>query len=119
MSVALVVVVAVFFAAMGLVALVAPERILVPFGIPSLTVDARNEVRAVYGGFGIAIAALLVAATRLPVYRPGILLCVAGSVFGMAAGRLISRTIEAGAGFYPGLFFGVEIALGCMLLLAL
>ena len=55
-------VVAAFFVAMGVLALVAPERILATFGTTGLTVEGRNEVRAVYGGFGVAVGVLLVAA---------------------------------------------------------
>ena len=48
--------VAVFFVLMGLMGLFTPERIQAPFGTTVQTVEGRNEVRAVYGGFGIAMA---------------------------------------------------------------
>ena len=44
---------------MGVYALVVPAAILAPFGVPVESPDGRAEVRAVYGGFGIAVAALL------------------------------------------------------------
>jgi hypothetical protein len=52
-------VVATFLAGMGSVALVKPALIWKPFGVAPTTPAARNEVRAVYGGFGLAVAALL------------------------------------------------------------
>ena len=66
-------VVAVFFVLMGLMGLATPERIQAPFGTAVQTVDGRNEVRAVYGGFGIAIGALLFAVSGMPALRAGAL----------------------------------------------
>ena len=103
---------AAFFAGMGLVALADPQRILRYFGVPALEVDGKNEVRAVYGGFGLAVAGLLVAALRLPRIREGVLVAIAVSVFGMAIGRLIAAAIDRRFGAYPRLFFLVELVLG-------
>ncbi|WP_442942185.1 hypothetical protein [Nonomuraea sp. NBC_00507] len=44
--------VAVFFAGMGVYGLVAPGTLVAPFGIRVPSAGGRNEVRAVYGGFG-------------------------------------------------------------------
>jgi hypothetical protein len=109
--------VAAFFAAMGVAALVRPERIVAYVGTTSQTLDGRNEVRAVYGGFGIAIAAVLLAAPAA--FQPGVLLCTAVALFGMAAGRVFSRLVDGDAGFYPWLFFCTEIGLGSALVAAL
>ncbi len=110
-------VVAMFFLAMGVAALVAPARILAPFGISVTSRDGRNEVRAVYGGYGIAIFVLLWIAGRSPGLRDGILVCVAGSMAGMAGGRLVSAALERSMSFVPILFLAIEVALAVTVLL--
>ena len=115
---ALILAVALFFASMGVVALVRPARVLGYFGVRELGADGRNEVRAVYGGFGLAVALTLAAALELPALRPGVLATVALAVFGMAAGRVVSWALDGRGGGYPALFFGVEIALGAALVTA-
>ena len=114
-----VVLVAAFFAAMGLVALAWPTRVLAFFGTPELTRDGRNEVRAVYGGFGLAIAGLLLTSFGLPEIRNGIITTVAVALLGMAGGRLIATLLDGPPGFYPWLFFGVEIVLASFLMVSL
>ena len=114
----LVSVVALFFLGMGVVALARPERVVRYFGTNELTVDGRNEVRAVYGGFGIAVAGLLVLTLTDTGLATGILATVAGSLIGMAAGRIASRLIDGATGFYPALFLIVELGLAGALLLA-
>jgi len=89
--------VAAAFAAMGLMALTRPESILAYFGTRGLSRDGRNEVRAVYGGFGLAIAALLGVAQFHAAIRTGALLAVAVALLGMAAGRVLSALIDGGA----------------------
>jgi len=119
MLTSLVTLVTVFFAGMGLVALASPERITVTFGMTGLTPAARNEVRAVYGGFGLAIAAVLWIASRDPLLARGIYLSVAAALFGMAAGRLVSAAIERPRELYPSWFFcGLETLMGSVLLAA-
>ncbi len=113
-------VVAVGFALMGAAALVRPALIWRPFGVVPETVAARSEVRAVYGGFGLALAALLVAADNgATEFRDGVLVTVAVSLFGMAAGRAVSGVLEPrgllGAG---GFFLVVECLLGGVTLMA-
>ncbi len=46
-----------FFAIMGFLALTRPASIPRMFGVTEHTPESRTEVRSVYGGFGIAIAA--------------------------------------------------------------
>lgn len=111
--------VAAAFAAMGLMALARPQAIVACFGTRELTRDGRNEVRAVYGGFGLAIAALLGVAQHQPPLRAGALLAVAVALLGMAAGRLLSALIDGAPGRWPWLFMGVELAGGGALLAAL
>ena len=118
MSTVLVVLVAVFFLGMGLYALALPARVLSIFGVAVTSVDGRNEVRAVYGGYGIAVGVVLLAALELPAYRDGILVCQAVGVAGMAAGRLLSAAIDRPPGFYPWFFCAVEALLAGALLAA-
>lgn len=110
--------VALFFFGMGAVALARPEGIVGYFGTSELTADGRNEVRAVYGGFGIAVAALLAFTLTAPALATGILATIAVSLTGMAAGRIVSRLIDGAIGFYPALFFFVELGLAAALLFA-
>jgi hypothetical protein len=113
-------IVALFFAGMGIAALVRPALIWAPFGAAPTTPAARSEVRAVYGGFGLAIAALLVTAdSASAAHREGVLVAVAIALVGMAAGRLVSAVLEPKAllGF-PGFFLLLEVALAGLLLLA-
>jgi len=111
--------VAVFFVLMGLVGLLSPERIQAPFGTAVVSPDGRNEVRAVYGGFGIAIGALLFVASSMPALRAGVFTTVAVALIGMAAGRIVSALIERPMRFYPCWFYcGVEAAMAAVLLVA-
>ena len=108
--------IAIFFLLMGLVGLVRPKSITDYFYVPEITSDMRNEIRAVYGGFGVAIFGLLIASTRIDSLRDGILITVAFSVLGMAAGRIISFIIERPKGPYPYIYFVGEIMMGAVLL---
>ena len=63
MVIGLISAVAVFFAGMGLYALAAPAALIRPFGVTLSRSESRAEVRAVYGGFGLAMAGVLVAPT--------------------------------------------------------
>jgi hypothetical protein len=113
-------VVAIFFAGMGVVALVRPAAVWAPFGVAPTTAESRNEVRAVYGGFGLAVSALLFAAdTGTADFRDGVLVSIAVALGGMAAGRVLSAVVEAKAMIgWPGLFFLVEAGLAALLLIA-
>src|SRR5262245_61278853 len=110
--------VAVFFVGMGILALAAPERIAAIFGTRGLTAEGRNEVRAVYGGFGIAVGALLIVTTTSPALQPGVYAAVAASLGGMAAGRLVAAVIERPGGFYPCWFYCLAETLMAAVLLA-
>lgn len=111
-------VVAVFFAGMGLAALVRPAFIWAPFGVAPSTPGSRSEVRAVYGGFGVAVAVLLVVADdRAADFRDGVLVTVAIALLGMAAGRVFSALLEPRALLgAPGLFLLIEVGLAGLLL---
>lgn len=112
----LIIAVAVFFGGIGVVALWRPALVLGLFGTTVTTSEGRNEVRAVYGGYSVAMSVLLVGSLAMPAFRPGILLCVAVAMLGMAIGRLISFVIDGRSGFYPLLFLGVEAAVFAFLL---
>jgi hypothetical protein len=114
----LIAVVATFFLLMGLVALAAPARVLAPFGVNVTTVDGRNEVRAVYGGFGVTVSALLIGARTRPALRGGVLVAVATALAGMAAGRVIGAVVDEPPGPLPWLFCAVELVLAAMLIAA-
>jgi Domain of unknown function (DUF4345) len=108
---------AVFFAGMGVRALTAPAEMLRPFGITLREAASRAEVRAVYGGFGLAIAAILGYAIAAPEQvRVGILLAVSAALVGMAFGRVCSLAAGDRTSFYPNWFYGlVEVILAASL----
>ena len=107
--------VSIFFAGMGILALAAPERITSIFGTTNLSAAGRNEVRAVYGGFGLAIAGILFAAPSLPGVARGVYITVALALAGMAAGRVISAAVERPP-LYPSWFYcAVETAMAIIL----
>ena len=109
---------AVFFFLMGASALVRPRSVVSFVNLEPDTADARNEVRAVYGGFGIAIAVLLASAPSYPRFRDGVLIAVAVALLGMALGRLISFAIER-PGPWPVVFVVLESTLAALLLFSL
>ena len=105
------------FAAMGGWALARPTRVVDRFGIDVTTLDGRNEIGAVYGGFGVAVAALLVfAATtdgRGELWIPSI---VSVQCLGMATGRIVSMARDRTRGSRTvWLFVVVELALAVAL----
>jgi hypothetical protein len=109
------------FALMGLAALIRPADVLGQFGVAVETPDGRNEVRAVYGGFGLAVAgALAVAALGDPSTADGIVVAVAVSLAGMAAGRLLSAARERPTGLYPvWTYFAIEVVSAAALIATL
>lgn len=117
---AIILAVAALFLAMGVYGLVAPSALIRPFGIVLPSAEARAEVRAVYGGFGVAIALVLViAGLGFADIRTGAVTTVAAALFGMAGGRLAARVAEAPRAFYPTWFyFWVETVGAGLLLLA-
>jgi hypothetical protein len=120
MSDVLVLIIAAGFAAMGLAALARPREVLAQFGVAVDTPDGRNEVRAVYGGFGLAVAALLaVAAVGDPSTSEGIVVAVAFALAGMAGGRLVSGALERPRTAYPvWVYFLIEVVGATALLVA-
>ena len=112
MSTALILAVALFFLGMGLVGLARPSGLIRPFGVTLPDPQARAEVRAVYGGFGVAIAGVLALATAHHPSRDGILLAAAAALLGMAFGRVASGVIDTPEAFYPnGFYLVIEVVL--------
>ncbi len=112
--------VSLFFLGMGLFGLVAPGALIRPFGIELPVPEARAEVRAVYGGFGVAVGALL-AWTALGAsgdLRSGVVLTVAVSLAGMAFGRLVARAVERPSAFYPSWFYFWVETVGAVVLVS-
>ncbi|OBK92115.1 DUF4345 domain-containing protein [Mycobacterium asiaticum] len=118
MTLTVLVVTAAFFLGMGVYALAAPARMIGVFGIALPERTSRSEVRAVYGGFGCAIAGVLAFAAVDSSSRSGIMLTVGLALGGMAVGRLVSAAIEGRTPFYPNWFyFLVETVAATALLL--
>ncbi|MFC9832581.1 DUF4345 domain-containing protein [Rhodococcus sp. NPDC127530] len=116
----LIIAVALFFAGMGVYGLAAPARLVAPFGLSADSPTSRAEVRAVYGGFGVAVAALLVfAAFDAYGIRSVASVTVAVALLGMAFGRIVSAVADRPTRFYPVWFyFVVELVLAGLLLSA-
>jgi hypothetical protein len=113
-------VIAVFFAGMGIYALAAPAALVRPFGITLGESASRSEVRAVYGGFGLAIAGVLVfAAVEQGDVRTGILITVGAALAGMAFGRIVSAVIDDRTAFYPNWFYCLVEAMAAAALFAI
>jgi hypothetical protein len=104
-AVAVIAVIAVFFLGMGIYALAAPAAIIRPFGITLGEAASRSEVRAVYGGFGLAIAGVLAYAAVAAEVRQGVLITVGAALAGMAFGRLVSAAVDDRTAFYPNWFY--------------
>jgi hypothetical protein len=110
---------AVFFLGMGVYALVAPAALIRPFGIMPETSTSRSEIRAVYGGFGLAMASVLgYAAFREGDVAKGILITVGVALAGMALGRIVSALVDARPPFYPNWFYFIVEAVAAAALFA-
>ncbi|WP_232535164.1 DUF4345 family protein [Nocardia terpenica] len=119
MAVAVIIVAAAAFLGMGVYALWAPDALVRPFGIRLSGATGRYEVRAVYGGFGIAMAAILVVAACHPgSLRSGIVVTVAAALGGMAVGRIVSAALDGRAALYPNWFYCIVEAVAAAALLA-
>lgn len=108
--------VAALFGLMGVGSILAPTLTTAQFGIRELDREGRNEIRAVYGGFGLAMTGVLIAAAKMPDIRAGVTLAVGLALGGMAAGRVLSAAVDRGIGRKPVFYLGLELA-GCALLL--
>jgi hypothetical protein len=119
MATVVILVVGVSYLAMGLYALLAPAALVRPFHIVADTPEARSEVRAVYGGFGVAMSVLLgVAALGAEGIRSGVVIAAGTALAGMALGRVVSRVADRGTAFYPVWFYFVVETITAGLLFA-
>lgn len=101
------------FAVMGAVGLAAPTRVLSQFGVAVETAAGRNEVRAVYGGFGIAAAVLLLFAPES--FDAGIRAALAALLAGMASARVVSAVVDRALS-WPVFVYGlIEVAAAALL----
>lgn len=120
MTIAVIAVIGVFFAGMGCYALAVPDAIIRPFGITLGSAAARSEVRAVYGGFGLAIAGVLgYAVVADGAVRTGILITVGAALAGMAFGRVVSAVLDERTAFYPNWFYFLVEAVAAAALFAI
>jgi hypothetical protein len=119
-AIAVIAVIGVFFAGMGVYALAAPAAIIRPFGTTLGGAASRSEIRAVYGGFGLAIAGVLAyAAVATGDVRTGILITVGAALAGMAFGRVVSAVVDDRTAFYPNWFYCLVEALAAVALYAI
>ncbi len=96
------------FLLMGVAAISHPGRVTALFGVSTLGIDARNEVRAVYGGFGIAMTAALGWGLVDQDIRWGVCMTIAFALCGMAAGRIVSALLDRQISVLPGVFLCIE-----------
>jgi hypothetical protein len=110
----IIVIVGVLFFGMGCVALATPAFVPKQFGMSfdGAGDNGRAEIRAVYGGFGIAMAAVLAFALMNDAVRDGIVLTVGAALAGMAAGRVMSAILGDRTRFYPNWFYFAVEAVG-------
>ena len=108
------------FACMGAAALIRPMLVADQFGADAATSDARTEIRAVYGGFGVAMAVLLiVAALQSGDVQDGVALAVGVALGGMAIGRLIGMATERPRRWHPTITFLIIEVVAAVALVAL
>ena len=110
-------IVAVLFFMMGVWALIRPRDVPKFFDAEAKSPSSRNEIRAVYGGFGVAMAVVLgwaVLGSPADGVAQGVAVTVAAALFGMAGGRVFSSLLER-PGKWP-VFLGVLELSGGLLL---
>lgn len=104
-----------FFAAMGGALLWRPQYITRVTNIELSTPESRSETRAIYGGFGAAIALALFVAMVYSDLRGGIMFTTGLALLGMAGGRGYAAWLERPTNpIIWGLLAG-EAVLGLML----
>lgn len=106
----------VFFAGMGLIAFYDPPLVQWFFDPPEYGADMRYEIRAVYGGFGVFVAAMLIWSQNRGALGDGIRLAMALSLSGMAFGRVVSLAIEPADTIFPALTIPVELGVAALLI---
>jgi hypothetical protein len=105
-----------FMIGMGVVSLIRPQFTIGLFVMTPERPAARAEVRAVYGGYGIAVGALLLVAPQLGVdVARGVAIEMAVSLGGMAVGRLVASLLERQPLYPTWVLTGVELGLAGLL----
>jgi len=99
------------YAGLGIASFLKPALVPAVFGGSAPTVDARTEIRAVYGGLPLAMAGTLAVA-------PASAVPLGVATAGMAAGRAASGLVEKRppSAITVG-FIAIEVALAAALLL--
>ena len=104
--------VAAAYAAIGVVAAPAPARVPELFGGTAGTPDARTEIRVVYAGIPLALAASLAGVRGSTPGDDAVLRTVAPASAGMAGARLAGCLAERRLTAWPtGAFLALETAL--------
>jgi hypothetical protein len=103
------------FAAMGGLLLWQPQYITRVTNVELTTAESRSETRAVYGGFGVAIALALFVAMVWSDLRGGIMFTTGIALLGMAAGRGYSAWLERPTSPIIWGLLGGETLLGLLL----
>lgn len=101
------------FAGMGLLALAVPSAIPRLMGMAITSSAGRNEVRAGYGGFGLALAATLVIGEADQ--REGARRHAGLALLGMAAGRAADLVMTGRPSVAGAIAMTGETALGALL----
>ena len=99
---------AAFYAGVAATALVRPALVPAIFGGTATTPASRTEVRAVYGGLPLAMAALIVSELHREARPMTVAMAVLSAA--MAAGRVSGAVLEGEADAATRLFVGLETA---------
>nr|WP_280464521.1 DUF4345 family protein [Nocardia cyriacigeorgica] len=110
---------AVFFGGMAFYAFAAPASLAHPFRLEVGSAESRSEIRAVYGGFGLAMALVLGwSAAGESAAHSGAATAVGVALAGMAGGRVVSRMRDGPTAFYPIWFYFLVETVGAGAILA-
>jgi hypothetical protein len=109
---------ALFFIGIGVVGLVNPRFMPGLVDIPLASAPGRSEMRAVYGGFGVAVGLLILfGLASSSAWLDGVRLAFGVATAGMAAGRVVGALLERDFRPYPTWVFAlIEVAVAGALL---
>jgi dolichol kinase len=106
---------ALFYGAIGVSAIMRPKHLLRGFSIEAAVSESRNEIRAVYGGFPLAVAGLLLFSLTQPELSDGILTSLSICSAGMAFGRILSALMDKTIGKHPLVFLILEVIVAVLI----
>lgn len=98
------------FAAIGINTFIDPLSAMAPLNLDVNTPGALNELRANYGGMQLGMAVLLALGLLKPALRHPALVAQALLVGGLAAGRLVSWSVDGVLPQFNAILLGVEVA---------